>query len=340
MTPRRRIVLALFLGLALASIAAACGGREKEDPDQITVYSGREEEYAAAIIKQFEKDTGKDVKVRYGDSAELAATLAEEGDNSPADVFWSQDAGSLGAVEKEGLLTNLSKRTLEPIPSRYRSEDGKWVGISGRARIVGYNRDNVKESELPDSILDYTDPRWKGRIGWAPTNGSFQAFVTALRKVEGEDVARKWLEGIVENKPQSYENNELLRDAIASDEVDVGFLNHYYVAEAIAEEGKDYPVGINHPPNGDVGSLVNVAGAGIVKSARNPNGGQEFIDYLNSRKGQRYWASEIKEYPLVKGVKADPSLEPLDTIQQPDVKLAELTDLKGTLKLIEDSGAL
>jgi iron(III) transport system substrate-binding protein len=339
-----RSVAAVIAAGALAGGIAACGD-DSDDPGSsddgsLTVYSGREEEYVGPLFDAYKEETGTDVEIRYGESAELAATLIEEGENSPADVFFSQDAGSLGALQQEGLLQPLDDAILDLVDERFRSSEGDWVGTSGRARAVAYNSDAVSESDLPESVLDFTDPEWKGRIGWAPTNGSFQAFVTAMRLTEGEDATRDWLEGMVANDPVSYPDNEALRDGIAAGEVDVGLINHYYVAEAIEEEGADYPVKLFFPPNGDVGALVNVAGAGILDGADGAETGAEFIEFVLSDEQQEYFADTVKEYPLVDGVEADPTLVPLAEIEQPDVDLADLADLQATLTMIEESGAL
>ena len=331
------------LALALPLGLAACGDDDESSDSgasTLTVYSGREEEYVGPLFDTYEEATGNQVEVRYGDSAELAATIREEGENSPADVFFSQDAGSLGAMQETGLLTELPDDLLAQVDERFRSTENDWVGTSGRARVVGYNTDVLSQADLPASILDFTDPQWKGRIGWAPTNGSFQAFVTAMRVLEGDDVAREWLEGIVANEPEVFTDNEAIRDAIASGEIDVGFLNHYYIAEAQAEEGADYPVAAYFPPGGDVGSLVNVAGAGVLASSDEPEAATEFIEFVLAPEQQAYFTDVVKEYPLVKGVKADPELVPLDQIEQPNVDLANLSDLQGTLTLIEEAGAL
>jgi iron(III) transport system substrate-binding protein len=336
---RRRWALAASLAVTVTATLglAACGGDDGDG--SVTVYSGREEELVAPLLDRFEEETGTELEVRYGDTAELAATLIEEGDNSPADVFFGQDAGALGALEQEELLASLDEETLSRVEPRYRSQDGRWTGTSGRARVVAYNNEKLTEGDLPDSILDFTDPKWKGRIGWAPTNGSFQAFVTAMRLTEGEEAAEEWLRGIVANDPVVFEDNEAVRDAIASGEVDVGFINHYYVAQAIEEEGEGYPVRVYHP-QGDVGSLINVAGAAIIEASDNSDGGNEFIEFLLSDDSQRYFSEETKEYPLVEGIEADPAVTPLSAIQQPDVELGQLEDLKGTLELLQRSGAL
>jgi iron(III) transport system substrate-binding protein len=339
-----RSVAAAIAACSLAGGLAACGddddGTGADDAGSLTVYSGREEEYVGPLFDRYEEETGVDVEIRYADSAELAATIVEEGENSPADVFFSQDAGSLGALQQEGLMQPLDDGVLALVDERFRSSEGDWVGTSGRARAVAYNKEAVSESDLPESVLDFTDPQWEGRIAWAPTNGSFQAFVTAMRLTEGDDATRAWLEGIVANDPISYPDNEALRDGIAAGEGDVGLINHYYVAEAIEEEGQDYPVDLYFPPDGDVGSLVNVAGAGTLVGADNADTGTQFIEWLLAKPQQEYFADTVKEYPLVEGVEADPTLIPLAEIEQPDVDLADLGDLKETLTMIEESGAL
>jgi iron(III) transport system substrate-binding protein len=335
----RKLRLTAYAALVLVALTlAACGG--DRDDGTITVYSGREEEYVGPLLERYEEETGQELDVRYGETAELAATLIEEGENSPADVFFAQDAGALGALEREDLLTELDEGLLTRVPERYRSPEGVWVGTSGRARVVGYNTEKLSEADLPASILDFTDPEWKGRIGWAPTNGSFQAFVTAMRLTEGEQATEEWLRRIVANDPVAFDDNEAIRDAIASGEIDVGFLNHYYIAEAIEEEGENYPVRAYHPSGGDAGSLINVAGAGIVSASDDADGSAEFIEFVLSDESQRYFAEEVKEYPLVEGIPADPAVTPLNEIQQPDVQLGELGDLEGTLELLQRSGAL
>lgn len=339
--------------VALTAILAACGPGTASPAASpgvpsagtgapsgtLTIYSGRSEALVGPVIADFEAATGVDVEVKYGDTAELAATILEEGDASPADVFFAQDAGALGAIAAEGRLATLPAEVLDRVDARFRSPDGQWVGISGRARVAVYNTDQVQESEMPDSILGFTDPAWKGRIGWAPTNGSFQAFVTSLRVLEGDAAARAWLEGIQANEPRVYEGNDPALTGVGAGEVQVAFVNHYYLMRRLAEE-PSFPAANHFFSAGDPGALVNVAGAGVLTTAGNPVAAHAFLEFLLSDESQAYFAEETFEYPLVAGVPADPKLVPLAEIESPEIDLSDLADLEGTLDLMREVGIL
>ncbi|MBA2375317.1 MAG: iron ABC transporter substrate-binding protein [Rubrobacter sp.] len=330
---------------AMEESMAEESGMEEEaassgEAESLTVYSGRSAELIGPVIDQFIEESGMEVQVRYGDTAELAATILEEGENSPADIYFAQDAGALGAVAQEDLLTELPEEVLSPVEDRFNSPDGEWVGISGRARVVSYNTEALTEEELPDSILDFTDPEWEGRIGWAPTNGSLQAFVTALRITEGEDGAREWLEGIQANNPTVYEDNTTTLEATAAGEVDVGFVNHYYLFRALDEQGEGFGARNYYPRDGDVGALINVAGAGILQTSDNVEEAEQFLGYMVGEDAQQYFADETFEYPLVEGVETSDELVPLSEIETPEIDLSNLDDLEGTLELMEETGVL
>ena len=345
----RRTLLKTSLAALPVALGAACGAVSLPSGEQageatvtlkspsLTVYSGRNESLVGPLLTQFAEDTGVSIQVKYGGTAEIAATILEEGDNSPADVFYAQDAGALGALQAEERLAALSDDILDAVEPRFRSPQGMWVGASGRARVVVHNTDNVKPEDLPPSILDFVAPEWKGRIGWAPTNGSFQAFVTAMRVVLGNDRTRAWLEGIKANEPNVYPKNTPTVQAAVDGEIDVGFVNHYYLFRIRAEQGDDVPADNYFPPNGDLGSLINVAGAGIIAGSQNQEAAEQFVAYLLSRQAQEYFASETYEYPLARGVAAHPNLPPLSEIQTPDIDLGDLADLRGTLELLQEA---
>ena len=336
-------LLVLLAALAALPGVAACGsdGGSGGDEDALVVYSGRNRDLVGPLLDRFEKVSGTKLSVRYGESPDLAATLIEEGENTPADVFFSQDAGALGALGADGRLADLPRGVLREVDRRFRSREGQWVGVTARARVIAYDKRELKPGDLPSSVLDLTDPAWKGRVGWAPTNASFESFVTALRRLRGDDVARDWLEGMVDNDTRTYTNNIAVRDAIASGEIDAGIINHYYVAEAVAEEGPEYPVGLFYPPKGDPGAMVNAAGVGVLQGSDRSEQALELVRFLLSEEAQRFFASETKEYPLAAGVQPEQELKPLKDIQQPKgLDLSDLSDLAGTVELIQESGAL
>ena len=305
---------------------------------ELVVYSGRDEKLVSELIKRFETETGTKVQVRYGDTAELAAAILEEQKNSPADVFFAQDAGASGALQKANRTTKLPDAVLEEVDDRFKSPTGQWVGVSGRMRTVDYNTDLVKPEELPQSIFDLTDPKWKGKIGWAPTNGSFQAFVTALRATEGEEKAQQWLEGMKANEPKVYPKNVPIVEALARGEIALGLVNHYYL-ERFKKENPQAPVA--HHYTNDAGSLVNVAGVAIVDSAKHRELAEKFVAFLLSDEAQSYFVNQTYEYPLATGVPvASNNLKSLDQVQHPDVDLSSLNDLDGTLKLLQSTGVL
>lgn len=312
----------------------------KTDTGKLVVYSGRNEQLIGPLIEKYKKATGMDVQIRYGDTAQLAATILEEGNNSPADVYFAQDAGALGALSNRGRLIRLPDAVLNKVEARFRSPKGEWVGISGRARVVVYNSKEVKESDLPDSILGFTDAKWKGKLGWAPTNGSFQAFVTAMRVTQGEDATKKWLQGIQANNPKAYSGNTQVLDAVAKGEISIGFINHYYLLQVYKGDITNTPVRNYSPRSGDIGGMVNIAGVGILNTAKNKAGAEKFIEYLLNQESQQYFSESTYEYPLINGAPANKNLTPLDKIKTPALDLSSLADLDTTLKLLRDLGIL
>lgn len=343
---RRRALLAATalastLVLAACGSAADTGSSASAEKQTLTVYSGRSEELVKPLLDSFTQETGIEVQVRYAGTAELAAQLLEEGDRSPADVFFSQDAGALGALEQADLLAPLPQSTLDKVPATYRSESGTWVGTSARARVLLYNEDLVPQAELPTSVLELADPAWKGQVAIAPTNASFQSFITAMRLSAGEEQTSAWLADLVANDVKIYEGNSAIRDAVDAGQVKVGLANHYYWFERAAEVGADTLKVQNHFLDaGDAGSLVNVAGAAILKTGADNPSAQAFVDYLLSTEGQEFFATTTFEYPVIAGVSPAEGLPALDSLRGPDVTLGKLADLAGTQSMLEQAGLL
>lgn len=330
-------VLALSAVVTALAVAAASAAPAATT---LTIYSGRAETFAKPILERFTKDTGIEVEVRYGDSAALAATLLEEGSNSPADVFWGQEAGAVGAVSREGLLRRLPAATLERVPVRFRSPNRTWVGTSARARVLAYNTDRLAAADLPKTVFGLTAGRWKGKVGVAPTNASFQAFVSVMRIVHGEDRTRDWLLGLKSNDVRFYSSNSQILQAIARAEIEVGLVNHYYLTQLKAQQ-PTAPVANFFFGKGDPGAVVNAAAVGILATSSDAAAAEKLVDFLLSKWAQRFIARGPgnAEYPVVRGVQPRPELPKLGEIKGPNLNLGRLgRELPLTLRLLGEVG--
>ncbi len=327
-----------FIGIPLSLVFLTLAGcSRKSGPDSLTLYSGRSRHLLQPLIDRFVEDTGIKVNIRYGGTAELAATIIEEGKNSPADIFFAQDSGSLGAVAKAGAFNPLPESLIRQVPARFRSPEALWIGISGRARVIVYNPERVAADELPQSLNDLTDARWRGRIGWAPMNASFQSFVTALRVERGEAAARQWLIAMQANQPQVYARNPAILTAVDAGEVDLGLINHYYLHNMQRNQGATLKAA-NHIPA--EGTLINVAGVGILKTSRHREQALILAEYLLDPAAQLYFSESTFEYPLARGAAPNTDLTPLETITTPFDDLSQIEDLEGTLKLLRELNIL
>ena len=334
------VVMVVLLLAACVPIQAPAEMESAEGATELTIYSGRNENLLGPLLERYQEMSGVTVNVRYGGTAELAATIMEEGQNSPADVFFGQDAGALGALALEGRFVQLPAEILDRVEERFRSGDGNWVGASGRARVFVYNTEMLSEEDLPNDIWALTDPKWKGKIGWAPTNGSFQAFVTAMRHLEGEERAREWLEAMIANDVQVFPKNTTIVEATGRGEIELGLVNHYYLYRFLAE-APDFQAKNHHPSAGDAGSMINVAGVGILDTVKDRAAAEAFVAFLLSDEAQRYFSEETNEYPLAAGVAATAEgLLPLAEVDTPELDLSDLDDLQGTLQLLQEVNAL
>lgn len=303
--------------------------------ETITIYSGRSEELIAPLLTEFTKETGIQVNVRYGDSAEMSATILEEGANTPADVFLSQDAGALGALTKAGVFKALPADVTELVDSAYRATDSTWVGVSGRARVFDYNPELV--ATVPDSVLDLVSPEWKDRIAIAPTNASFQSFVTGMRVSIGEEATAEFLTGLASNAV-IYEKNGQILDAVESGEVAAGLINHYYWYEKAAEVGADAMKSkLSWFKSGDPGNLINVAGVGVLSENKNAIA---FAKWLLGETAQKYFLEKTFEYSLTSDTKPADTLPTLGEIGGPEIDLSDLATLADTQSLLREAGLI
>ncbi len=331
---KRLALLALVIALTAVACSAGGGG------DGLILYSGRSEDLVQPLIDRFTAETGIEVTVKYAGSADLAATLSEEGSGSPADIFFAQDPASLGTVALAGLLTPLPTDVLSRVPERFSDSQGRWVGTSGRARVVVYDATVIDPGDLPATEDGFTDPQWRGRVGIAPTNGSFLSFVSAKILVDGEDETLRWLEGMASNASPTFPKNSAIVAAVNDGQIEAGLVNHYYLLRALAESpdlpGANYFFEVATP-----GSLVMPAGVGILASSDNQESARKFVEFLLSDASQTYFATETFEYPLVPGIPASDLLPPLETIPTPEVDLSMLaTVLDTATDLVARAGLL
>lgn len=331
-----------FLRAAAALLVTALLGQAAAQANNnLTVYSGRNEALIGPLIEQFRAaNPGIRVQVRYGDSAQLAAQILEEGPRSPADVFFSQDAGALGALVEAGRLGTLPQTLLNRVNPAYRAPGGEWLATSGRARVLAYNTRTLQANQLPASVFDLTGPQWRGRVGWAPTNASFQSFVTAMRVTHGDARTEQWLRDMKANGVRDYRNNVAIVEAVGRGEVAVGLTNHYYLYNFLRDQGTGFPVRNGYFRAGDIGNMLNVAGVGVLSGARNQVAAQRFVAFLTSPQAQTYFANQTFEYPLAGGVRPNAAVQALPAGAAPNLNLNRVSDLQNTVRLLQRAGVL
>lgn len=323
---------------AITAVTALTGCAKETTPtptaESITIYSGRSEDLIAPLLEAFTEETGIEIEVRYAGSAELAAQILEEGSNVQADVFFSQDAGALGALTEAGVLKTLDSEITDLVDAKYRAADNTWVGVSGRGRVLSYNPELIDEADLPASVFDLADPAWKGKIGIAPSNASFQSFVTAMRVLKGEAATTEWLAAMKENAVIFEKNGQIL-EAVEAGEITAGLINHYYWFEHATEIGEENMKSkMAWFESGDVGNLVNVAGVGVLSDNA---AAVTFAKWLLGETAQKFFVEKTSEYSLT-GIPAQAWLPALDEIASPNIDLSALAPLAETLELIRNAG--
>jgi iron(III) transport system substrate-binding protein len=332
------VVKSRLLPLTIAVVPltlAACGG---DDEATLTIYSGRDEELVGPLIDRFEDDTGIATEVFYDSSEAVALKLDEEGGDSPADVFWSQSPGPLGFLDVRDRFTELPDALLGAVDADFRAADGQWVGVSGRVRVLAYNPSAISGDDLPASVLDLVDAEFEGRVGVAPTNSSFQDFVSFMRVELGDEATSEWLSGLAANGVRTYSGNSGIVDAIDRGEVDVGLVNHYYVYE-IGAQNPDLEVANHFFDGDDVGSLVMVSGVAVLDTADDTELAQRFVEYLLSATAQEYLSTTTFELPLAGDVPPPADLPPVGDLDGATADLELLgASFATTADLIESAG--
>ena len=326
--------MAAVLALLVTALAASgCGG----DREALTIYSGRTEDLVGPLLEQFAEEQDVPIDVRYGDTPQLALLLAEEGDRTPADVFWGQSPGATAYLAERGLLAPLSRATLDLVDPRFEDPEGLWTGYQRPPAGAGLQLRRGSRGGPAQSVTELTQPRYRGRVGVAPTNGSFQDFVTAMRDIEGEEATAAWLRGMADNGARTYANNNAIVEAVGRGEIDMGLVNHYYNYRFL-EEDPSLPSRNHQFEDGDIGGLVIPSSASVLAASDKKEEAEAFIQFLLSEQAQEYFAAETFEYPLARDVPPAEGVPPLESLRPPDEDPARLGDIEGTARLIQESG--
>ncbi len=325
---------------AMLVLAPALGSCSIINPPDLVIYNAQHEELMVEIVPIFEEQTGLDVELRNGKDLELANQLVAEGGDSPADVFLTENSPAMSIVDNAGLFAPVSEGALATIPEDYAPSSGNWTGILARSTVAMYNTDAVTEGEMPDSILDFAEPEWAGRVGFSPTGADFQAIVSAVLETEGEAATREWLTGLAENGTV-LDNNLVVMQEVNEGGVDAGIAYHYYWYRDQKESGENSDnVALHFFGDQDPGAFVSISGAGVLASSEHPGNAQEFVEFLTSLEGQQAMAdSYALEYPLNPEATLDPEVKPFDTLEPPTVDPAELNGPQVT-ELMTEAGLL
>ena len=318
MRPRWSRIAALVSTVAVVLSATSCSS--SSEGDELLIYNAQHESLTKEWIDAFTKETGIKVTYRQGGDTELGNQLVAEGNASPADVFLTENSPAMAAVEKAGLFADLDSATLDQVPAQYRPATGKWTGVAARSTVFVYNTSRLQPDQLPKSMLDLQQPQWKGRWGGAPAKADFQAIVSALLQIEGDQVTAQWLAGMKANAV-IYNDNIATMKAVNAGEVDGGIIYHYYWFrdQAKTKEGSSNTA-LHYFKNEDPGAFVSLSGGGVLESSNKKNEAQQFIKFITGKAGQEVLEKGTSfEYPVGSDVPANPALPPLNSLQAPAV---------------------
>ena len=338
------MTLLLFIACAEAPSVAppapdGAPGADGQEPvpvsGPVVIYSGRGESLVGELFERVEAETGVEVEVRYGDTPELVTLMLTEGAQSPADMIFAQDSGHLGALAERDLLRPITTSLLAEVDPRFQDAEGRWIGTSGRARVLVHN---TSVTDLPTKLAELGDPKWKGKLGWAPGNGSFQSHVSALRHIWGEEETRAWLEAVKANEPQVYPKNSPQVEAAHVGEISLGWVNHYYLHKKKTEGYQ--AANWSFPEAGDAGNVLMLAGVGVRAGSQRIEQAEKVIAWLVSEDVQGWFAQNTLEYPVRPGVPTHPDVPALDSLQLAEIEQAWLADLAPTRAMLQDLGLI
>ena len=325
-----RTLAACALGMVLSTATQAA------DKVELTLYNGQHKEIGEAIAQAYEAKTGIHVNVRKGSSNQLASQVMEEGQRSPADVIYTEESPPLNNLGEQGFLAKIDDSTLDMLPPDYVAKDGSWMGVTARVRVVAYNPKLIDEKDLPQTVLDFAEPQWQGKVGFVPTSGAFQEQAVAIIKLHGREAAEEWLTGL-RAFGKTYTNNMVALKAVENGEIATVLVNNYYWFALQREKGQ-LDSKLHYFSNGDAGGLITISSAAVLKSSNHPREAQALLAYMASEEGQRVITQTTAEYPLHKGMVSDRGLKPFDELQAPAITPADIGNAEDALDLERDVG--
>ncbi|KNC06789.1 extracellular solute-binding protein [Pseudomonas sp. RIT-PI-a] len=336
MTSRNPRSLLRALAACLLSTALVAPLAQAADKVELTLYNGQHKEIGEAIAKAYEAKTGIHVNVRKGSSNQLASQVMEEGERSPADLIYTEESPPLNNLGEKGFLAKTDDSTLNMLPPEYVAKDGSWIGVTARVRVVAYNPKLIDEKDLPDTVLEFAEPQWQGKVGFVPTSGAFQEQAVAIIKLHGREAAEEWLTGL-RAFGKTYTNNMVALKAVENGEIATVLVNNYYWFALQREKGQ-LDSKLHYFSNGDAGGLITISSAAVLKSSKHPREAQALLAYMASEEGQRVITQTTAEYPLHKGMVSDRGLKPFDELQAPAITPADIGNAEDALDMERDVG--
>ncbi|KTC50766.1 MULTISPECIES: extracellular solute-binding protein [Pseudomonas] len=336
MTSRNPRSLLRALAACLLSTALVAPLAQAADKVELTLYNGQHKEIGEAIAKAYEAKTGIHVNVRKGSSNQLASQVMEEGERSPADLIYTEESPPLNNLGEKGFLAKTDDSTLNMLPPEYVAKDGSWIGVTARVRVVAYNPKLIDEKDLPETVLEFAEPQWQGKVGFVPTSGAFQEQAVAIIKLHGREAAEEWLTGL-RAFGKTYTNNMVALKAVENGEIATVLVNNYYWFALQREKGQ-LDSKLHYFSNGDAGGLITISSAAVLKSSKHPREAQALLAYMASEEGQRVITQTTAEYPLHKGMVSDRGLKPFDELQAPAITPADIGNAEDALDMERDVG--
>ncbi|WP_315924727.1 iron ABC transporter substrate-binding protein [Mesorhizobium sp. SP-1A] len=323
-------ILSMLVGTAALAAGLPAAPALAQD-DGIVVYNAQHESLAKEWAKGFTKETGIKVTLRNGGDSEFSNQIVAEGASSPADVFLTENSPAMALVESADLFAPVDADTLAQVPENYRPSSGKWTGVAARSTVFAYNKDKLKEDQLPKSMLDLADPAWKGRWAASPSGADFQAIVSGLLELKGEEATAAWLKGMKANFT-AYRGNGTVMKAVNAGEIDGGIIYHYYYFGDQAKTGENSKnVALHYFKNQDPGAFVSISGGGVLASSKHPKEAQAFLKWVTGKGGQDVLKNGTSyEYAVGAGDESNPKLVPLADLDAPKVDPKKLNSKKVT----------